>query len=61
MWWWIASFGYSDHYDVISDGLVAAIQIAAAEMIPQRRMQAAHGVATMSSATKIINAAIHLY
>ncbi len=33
----------------------------AVEMIPPRRMQAAHGVATMSSATKISNAAIHFY
>jgi hypothetical protein len=41
--------------------LAAAIQIAAAETIPQRHMKAAHGVATMSSATKISNAAIHFY
>jgi hypothetical protein len=59
MWWWIASFGYSNHYDMFSYCLAAAIQIAAAETILQRRMQAAHGVATMSSATKISNAAIH--
>jgi hypothetical protein len=61
MWWWIASFGYSDHYDVFSYRLATAIQIAAAETIPQRRMQAAHGFATMSSATKISNAATHFY
>jgi hypothetical protein len=61
MWWWIASFGYSNHYDVFSYCLAEAIQIAAAETIPQRHMQAAHGVATMSSATKISNAAIHFY
>jgi hypothetical protein len=61
MWWWIASFGYSDHYDVFSYHLAAAIQIAAAETIPQRHMQAAHGVATMSSAIKISNAEIHFY
>jgi hypothetical protein len=61
MWWWIGSFGYSNHYDVFSYRLAAAIQIAAAERIPQQRMQAAHGVATMSSATKISNAAIHFH
>jgi hypothetical protein len=59
MWWWIASFGYSDHNDVFKYCLVTAILAAAAEMIPPRRMQAAHGVATMSSTTKISNAAIH--
>jgi hypothetical protein len=41
--------------------LITAILAAAAEMIPPRCMQAAHGVATMSSATKISNAAIHFY
>jgi hypothetical protein len=61
MWWWIASFGYSDHYDVFSYYLATAIQIAAAKTIPQWCMQTAHGVATMSSATKISNAAIHIY
>jgi hypothetical protein len=60
MWWWIASFGYSYHSDVFKYHLATAI-LAAAEMIPPRGMQAAHGVATMSSATKISNAAIHFY
>jgi hypothetical protein len=41
--------------------LTAAIQAAAAETIPQWRMRAAHGVATMSSATEISNAAICVY
>jgi hypothetical protein len=62
MWWWIASFGYSDHNDVLPYCLTAAIQIAAAaETIPQWCMQVAYGVATMSSTTKISNAAIHFY
>ncbi len=39
--------------------LDTTIQAATAEMIPQRRMQAAHGVATMSSTAEISNAAIH--
>jgi hypothetical protein len=59
MQWWIASFGYSNHNDVFKYPLGTAILAAAAEMIPPQRMQAAHGVATMSSATKISNAAIH--
>jgi hypothetical protein len=41
--------------------LATAILAAAAETIPPQHMQAAHGVATMSSATKISNAAIHFY
>ncbi len=61
MWWWIASFGYSNHDDVFKYCLATAILAAAAETIPQWRMQAAHGVATMSSTTKISNAAIHFY
>jgi hypothetical protein len=61
MWWWIASFGYSDHNDVIKYRLATAILAAAAETIPPQRMQAAHGVATMSSAKKMSNAAIHFY
>jgi hypothetical protein len=61
MWWWIASFGYSNHYDVFSYHLATAIQIAAEETILQQCMQAAHEVATMSSATKISNAAIDFY
>jgi hypothetical protein len=61
MWWWIVSFGYSNHNDVFQYHLAASILAAAAEMIPPRCMQAAHGVATMSSATKISNAAIHFY
>jgi hypothetical protein len=61
MWWWIASFGYSNHNDVFKYCLAIAILAAAAETIPPRRMQAAHTVATMSSATKISNAAIHFY
>ncbi len=61
MLWWIASFGYSDHNDVFKYRLATAILAAAAETIPPQCMQAAHGVATMSSATKISNAAIHFY
>jgi hypothetical protein len=61
MWWWIASFGYSDHDDVFSYRLAAAIQVAAAETISQWCMQAAHKVATMSSTTEISNVAIHFY
>jgi hypothetical protein len=61
MWWWIASFGYSNHNDVLKYHLATAILAAAAETIPPRCIQAAHGVATMSSATKISNAAIHFY
>jgi hypothetical protein len=61
MWWWIASFGYSDHNDVFIYRLTTAILAAAAETIPPRCMQAAHGVATMSSTTKISNAAIDFY
>jgi hypothetical protein len=41
--------------------LAKAIQAAAADMIPQPRMQAAHRVATMLSATEISIAAIHFY
>jgi hypothetical protein len=41
--------------------LATAILAAAAERIPPWRMQAAHGVAMMSSATKISNATIHFY
>jgi hypothetical protein len=59
--WWIASFGYSDHNDVFKYCLATAILAAAAETIPPRRMQAAHRVATLSSATKISDAAIHFY
>jgi hypothetical protein len=61
MWWWIASFGYSDHNDVFKYCLATAILAAAAETIPPQCMQAAHGVAMMSSTTKISNAAIKLY
>jgi hypothetical protein len=61
MWWWIASFGYSDHNDMFKYCLTTAILAAAAETIPPQHMQAAHGVATMSSATKVSNAAIHFY
>jgi hypothetical protein len=72
MWWWlalarkkmlrwIASYGYSNHNDVFKYCLATAILAAAAETIPPWCMQAAHGVATMSSATKISNAAIHFY
>jgi hypothetical protein len=52
MWWWIASFGYSDHNDVIKYHLATAILAAAAQTIPPRRMQDT----TMSSAIKISNA-----
>jgi hypothetical protein len=41
--------------------LATAILAAAAETMSQRRKQAAHGVDTMSSSTKISNAAIHFY
>jgi hypothetical protein len=61
MWWLIASFGYSNHNDVFKYPLATAILAAAAETISPRRMQAAHGVARMSGAKKISNAAIHLY
>jgi hypothetical protein len=61
MCWWIASFGNPYHDDVFQYRLAAAILAAAAETIPQRCMQAAHGVATMSRATKITDAAIHFY
>ncbi len=61
MRWWIAAFGYSDHNDVCKYCLTTAILAAAAETIPSQRMQAAHRVARMSSATKISNAAIHFY
>jgi hypothetical protein len=54
MWW-------SDHNDVFTYCLATAILAAAAETIPPWHMQAAHEVATMSSATKISNAAIHFY
>jgi hypothetical protein len=33
MWWWIASFGYSDHNDVFKYHLATAILAAAAERI----------------------------
>jgi hypothetical protein len=59
MWWWIASFGFSNHIDVFKYRLDTAILAAAAETIPPWCIQAAHGVAMMSSATKIRNAAIH--
>jgi hypothetical protein len=61
MWWWIASIGYSNHNDVFKYHLTTAILAAAVETIPPQRMQAAHGVATISSTTKISNAAIHFY
>jgi hypothetical protein len=61
MWWWIAFFGYSDHNDMFKYCLTTAKLAAAAETIPQRRMQAAQGVATTSSATKISHSAIHFY
>jgi hypothetical protein len=61
MWWWIAYFGYSDHNDVFKYCLATAILAAAAERIPPQCMQAAHGVATMSSTTKISNTAINFY
>jgi hypothetical protein len=51
---------YSDNNVVFPYCLAAAI-LAAAETIPPWRMQSAHGVATVSSATKISIAAIHFY
>jgi hypothetical protein len=61
MCWWIASFGNPYHHDMFQYHLAAAILAAAAEMIQQRCMQAAHGVATMTSTTEITNAAILFY
>ncbi len=61
MWWWIASFGYSDHKYMFKYCLATAILAAAAKTIPPQCMQAAHGVATIWSATKISNAAVHFY
>ncbi len=53
MWWWIASFGYSNHNDVFPYCLAAAQQAAAAKT---------HVVAIkLASATKITNAAIWYY
>jgi hypothetical protein len=61
MWWLIASFNNSNHNDVLKYHLTTAILAAAAERIPPQHMQAAHGVAKMSSTTKISNAAIHFF
>ncbi len=62
MWWWIASFGYSYHDNVLQYCLAAAILAAAAKPISWQGSQAAHGVAMVqSSATKINNSAIYLY
>jgi hypothetical protein len=43
--WWIALFGYSYNNDVLQDCFAVAILAAAARMIFQQCMQAAHGVA----------------
>jgi hypothetical protein len=43
MWWWIALFVYSYHNDALQYHLAAAILVAAAKMISQQHMQAAHG------------------
>jgi hypothetical protein len=51
-------FGYSYNVDTLQDCFTAAILAAAARMIFQQCMQAAHGVAMVSSATKITNAGI---
>ncbi len=58
MWWWIALFGNSYNNDAC---LAAAILAAAAKTRLQQGMQAAHGVAMVSSATKITHAAIRYY
>jgi hypothetical protein len=44
MWWWIVSFGYSNHNDVFQYHLAASILAAAAEMIPLRNVQAWLGI-----------------
>jgi hypothetical protein len=61
MWWWIALFGNSYNNDALQYHLTAAILAAAAKMRLQQCMQEAHGVAAVSSATKITNAAIWYY
>ncbi len=61
IWLWIASFGYSYNDDASQDCFAAAILAAAARTIFQQCMQAAHGVAMVTSATKIINAANWYY
>jgi hypothetical protein len=53
MWWWIASFGYSNHNDVFPYRLAAALQATVAKT---------HEIAIkLASATKITNAAIWYY
>ncbi len=54
----IALFGYFYSDDALQDCFAVAVLAAAARTIFQQRMQAAHGVAMASSATKITNAAI---
>jgi hypothetical protein len=49
MWWWIVSFGYSYHNNLLQYCLTTVILAAAAKTISQQRMQAAHGVATVQS------------
>jgi hypothetical protein len=51
---------YSGNNDTLQDHFIAAVA-AAARTIFQQPMQAAHGVAMVSSATKITNAAIWYY
>jgi hypothetical protein len=58
IWWWIALFGYSYSDDALQDCFAVAVLAAAARTVFQQHMQAAHGVAMVSSATKITNAAI---
>jgi hypothetical protein len=61
IWLWIALFGYSYNDDALQDCFATAILAAAARTIFQKCMQAAHGVAMASSATKITNAEIWYY
>jgi hypothetical protein len=49
---------YSNNNDALQDCFPTVVLAAAARTIFQQRMQAAHGVAMASSATKITNAAI---
>jgi hypothetical protein len=52
---------YSTNNDALQDHFAAAVLAAAARIIFQKCMQAAHGVAMTSSAPKITNAAIWYY
>jgi hypothetical protein len=52
---------YSNNNDALQNCFVAAVLTAAARIIFQQCMQAAHRVAMASSATKITNSAIWYY